>query len=95
MNDEEMKQTLIKKIADYRHLRNWLLVFCVILGILCFYAITQWQQAKVVSVTIERLYNLSEQDKDHYVQQWVGTLIERNKYQDLYEDCQNSNKVLP
>ena len=91
MNDEEMKQSYEKKVADYRHLRNWLLVFCVVLAMLCFYVIIQWQQEKVVGVTIERLYNLSEETKDHYVQQWVDTLIERNEYQDLYEDCQNSN----
>ena len=84
MNDEEMKQALIKKVADYRHLRNWLLAFCIVLGMLCFYAIMQWQQEKVVRVTSERLCN-------HYQQQWVDTLIERNEYQDLYEDCHNSN----
>ena len=83
MNDEEMKQALIKKVAESRHLRNLLLVFCVVLAMLCFYAITQWQQEKVVRVTSERLCN-------HYQQQWVDTLFERNDYQDLYEDCQNS-----
>ena len=91
MNDEEIKQSLLKQVADYRHLRNWLLVFCLVLAAFCGYAITQWQQEKVVGVTIERLYDLSEQTKDHYQQQWVDTLIERNEYQDLYEDCKNSN----
>ena len=84
MNDEEMKQALIKKVAESRHLRNWLLAFCVVLAMLCFYVIIQWQQEKVVRVTSERLCN-------HYQQQWVDTLIERNDYQDLYEDCHNSN----
>ena len=93
MNDEEMKQSYEKKVADYRHLRNWLLAFCVVLAVLCFYVIIQWQQEKVVGVTIGRLYDLSEQTKDHYQQQWVNTLIERNEYQDLYEDCHNSNSL--
>ena len=62
MNDEEIKQSYEKKVADYRHLRNWLLVFCVVLAMLCFYVIIQWQQEKVVGVTSERLCN-------HYQQQ--------------------------
>ena len=95
MNDEEIKQSLLKQVADYRHLRNWLLVFCVVLAMLCSYTIIQWQQEKVVGVTIERLYDLSEQTKDHYQQQWVDTLIERNEYQDLYEDCLNGEPSLP
>ena len=84
MNDEEMKQSYEKKVAESRHLRNWLLVFCIVLAAFCAYAITQWQQEKVVRVTFERLCN-------HYQQQWVDTLFERNDYQDLYEDCHNSN----
>ena len=88
MNDEEIKQSYEKKVADYRHLRNWLLVFCVVLAMLCFYVIIQWQQEKVVRVTSERLCN-------HYQQQWVDTLFERNDYQDLYEDCLNGEPPLP
>jgi hypothetical protein len=92
MNNEELSRCE-KKAAKYRRFRNWFLFLCIFWAVLCIYAITKWQQEIVARVEIETLYEISEQDKNHYQQQWIDTLIERNEYYWLYENCQNESEL--
>lgn len=94
MNNAELSRCK-KKAARYRYFRNWFLFLCIFWVALCVYAIIQWQQEIVARVEIEILYDISEQDKNHYQQQWIDTLSERNEYYQLYEDCQNSSSHIP
>jgi len=90
MNNEELYRCE-KKATRYRHFRNWFIFLCIFWVALCVYAIIQWQQEIVARVEIEILYEISEQDKNHYQQQWVDTIWERDEYRILYEDCQSNN----
>ena len=83
-----------KKAIRYRYFRNWFLALCIFWAALCVYAIIQWQQEEAARIEIEELYNLAEQDKNHYLQQWVDMIVERNQYYDLYEDCQNQEMIV-
>jgi len=91
MNDKELSRCE-KKAREYRRSRNYFIVLCIVLAALCGYAITQWQREKVARVEFEKLYGISEQIKSHYQQQWVDALFKCNKYQQLYEDCQNQDE---
>ena len=83
-----------KKATRYRHYRNCFIFLCLVLIALCAYTITQWQQQGFIAAEMEMLYNVTKQDKEHYIQQWINTVIERNNYQQLYERCQSNNVTL-
>jgi len=94
MKDGEDKQALHqykRKATFYRRLCYCSLALCVGLAIWLNYAIIQWKQQEASAIRMGDLYNITNQDKEHYIQQWVNAVIERNNYQWLYEHCQNNN----
>jgi len=91
MNNEELSRCE-KKAARCRYFRNWFLFLCIFWVVLFVCAIIQWQQEIVARVEIEMLYEISEQDKNHYKQKWFDTICERDGYRILYEDCQNQSE---
>ena len=66
-------------------IRTILIVFCILFAGLCFYATNLWHQERIARIETEELYV-------HYRQQWIDTVLERNRYQDLYEDCHNQTQ---
>ena len=81
-----------RKATIYRRLFYCSLALCIGLAIYLNYAIIQWKQQEISTIRMSELYNITQQDKEHYIQQWINTVVERNEYQDLYHDCQNQSK---
>ena len=82
------EEGLTRKVAKYRRFCIGFFVVGIVLLAVTFYNIFQYHHEIVTRMEMEYLYT-------HYYQQWVNTVIERNEYQTLYEDCRNQVDSLP